>query len=390
MAEIDWDAVEQAFDAALDCPPAERDRVLAGLPADVRAEVKALLSAHAQTETFLSSAAAETALVEAAADAVRDAMIGREVGPYRITGLIAQGGMGTVHTAERVGDMLGLPVALKLLPPGFATDDLIARFEEERRLLARLQHPHITRLLDGGEASGRPYFAMEYVDGQPITEFCEADRVGIDERLRLVLQVCDAVAYAHGQGIVHRDPKPPTLLVSGHGEHAMVKLLDFGIAKLLAGERAVLTRTGVKLYTPAYGAPEQITGDPVTEATDVYAIGMLLYVLLAGEHPYLKGDEPPFEAMKAVLETVPPPPSEAVPDARAAMLATTPAAMRARIRGGLDQVVLHAIAKTPAQRYASATALASDLRRVLRGKPIETKRANTFGDFLDFFRPKDS
>ena len=390
MSDIDWSAVEQAFDAALERPPAERDQVLAGLPDGVRREVRALLSAHAQTETFLSRAAAETALVEAAADAVRDALIGAEVGPFRITGLVAQGGMGTVHTAERVGDPLGLPVALKLLPLGFATDDLIARFEEERRLLARLAHPHITRLLDGGEADGRPYFAMEYVDGLPITDYCDAERASVDDRLRLVLQVCDAVAYAHGQGIVHRDLKPPNLLVSGHGEHAMVKLLDFGIAKLLAGERAVLTRTGIKLYTPAYGAPEQITGDPVTPATDVYAIGVLLYVLLVGEHPYLKGGEPPFEAMKAVLGVVPPPPSEAVADERAAMLGSTPQALRSRLQGDLDRVVLHAMAKAPAQRPESATALASDLRRVLRGRPLETKKANTFGAFFDFFRPDGS
>ena len=387
MPDLDWAAVERAFDAALDLPPDRRGDALTDLAPDVRAEVEALLSAHAQTDTFLENDAAERALVEAAADAVTASFAGREVGPYRLVRLLAQGGMGAVHLAERTDDLLGLPVALKLLPPGFASAELVARFQAERHTLGRLAHPHITRLLDGGESDGRPYFAMEYVDGPPLTDFCEAERLGVDERLRLVLQVCDAVAYAHGQGVIHRDLKPPNLLVTGHGDRAAVKLLDFGIAKLLESERAVLTRTGVRLYTPAYAAPEQITSAPITPATDVYALGVLLYVLLAGRHPYLRGDEPPFEAMRAVTDAAPDPPSAAVTDESAAALGLSADALQGRLHGALDRIVLQALAKAPADRYATADALAADLRRVLAGEPVAARRPTAFGEFLHLFRP---
>ena len=387
MPDLDWDAVERAFDAALDLPPAGRDAALVGLAPDVRQEVEALLSANAQSQTFLEGAAAETALVEAAVAAVTDALAGRQIGPYRLVRLIAQGGMGAVHLAEREDDLLGLPVALKLLPPGFASSDLVARFQAERAILAQLAHPHITRLLDGGEADGRPYFAMEYVDGAPITDFCDAERAGVDGRLRLVLQVCDAVAYAHRQGIIHRDLKPPNLLVTGHGDRAAVKLLDFGIAKLLASEIAVLTRTGVRLYTPAYASPEQILGTPITPATDVYALGVLLYVLLAGQHPYLKGDEPPFEAMRAVTEAEPPPPSAVVTEPVAAARGCTTDALYRRLHGDLDRVVLQALAKSPDARYPTADALAADLRHVLAGEPVQARRASPFGSLFQRFRP---
>ena len=387
MADLDWGAVERAFDAALELPPAQRPTLLAGLAPDVRQEVEGLLAANAQTETFLQGAAAETALVEAAAAAVVEALAGRQIGPYRLVRLIAQGGMGAVHLAERLDDLLGLPVALKLLPHGFASSDLVARFQVERRILARLAHPHITRLLDGGEHNGRPYFAMEYVDGAPITDFCDAERLGVDGRLRLVLQICDAVAYAHAEGVIHRDLKPPNLLVAGRGERAAVKLLDFGIARLLDAERAVLTRTGALLYTPAYAAPEQITSTPITPATDVYAIGVLLYVLLTGQHPYLKGSEPPFESMRAVIESEPDPPSAVVTEHASASRAGSLDALYRRLHGDLDRVVLQALAKDPAGRYPTADALADDLRRVLGGEPVQARRASAFGGLFQRFRP---
>ena len=291
----------------------------------------------------------------------------RQVGPWRILGVLGEGGMGVVHLAERSDGAFERQVALKLLRPGLDAGSFEARFLQERRTLAALEHPYIARLLDAGRsADGLPYFAMERVDGQPIDAWCQRRGLGIEARIALFLQVCEAVQYAHGRLIVHRDIKPSNVLVDTEGR---VRLLDFGIAKLLddTGE-AALTRASERLLTPQYAAPEQLLGQPVGVGADVYALGMLLYLLLADDLPYRLAGATALEQHQWVCEREPPPPSaKAVDPARAA-----------RLRGDLDLIALAALRKEPSRRYGSADALAADLRRWLRGLPV-TARPDTFG-----------
>jgi len=301
------------------------------------------------------------------AEAAGTAAAARQIGPWRILDVLGEGGMGVVYLAERSDGAFDRQVALKLLRPGLDSGSFEARFLQERRTLAALEHPYIARLLDAGRAAdGLPYFAMERVEGQPIDAWCQSHGLDVDARIALFLQVCEAVQYAHGRLIVHRDIKPSNVLVDTEGR---VRLLDFGIAKLLdeTGEGA-LTRASERLLTPQYAAPEQLLGHPVGVGADVYAMGMLLYLLLADELPYRLAGTTAVEQHQLVCEREPPLPStQATEPARAAQL-----------RGDLDLIVLAALRKEPARRYASVEALASDLRRWQQGLPI-TARPDTFG-----------
>jgi serine/threonine-protein kinase len=306
------------------------------------------------------------------------------VGAYRPIRLIARGGMGTVLLAERALGDFDQRVAIKLLPTGTVAD-LRSRFLAERRILARLQHPNIARLLDGGTTDdGRPYLVMELVEGEPLTEFCDRQRLSVAERLRLFLDVCAAVTYAHANLIVHRDIKPANVLVSApapDSDRPVVKLLDFGISKLLdddAGSpRPPRTRPGLRLMTPDYAAPEQVRGEPVTTATDVYQLGVLLYELLSGRRPHRVSSLVGHHVERVVCDEIPPRPSQAVARQPGGDIgrarATTSERLGRRLAGDLDTIVLRALTKEPERRYPSVDALAEDIRRHVDGRPVKAR-----------------
>jgi Tol biopolymer transport system component len=321
----DWERLEPLLDELLERAPAERETRLAALAADqpaLAAALRELLAVATADATLPYSAAAMSAvLADADDDDPQPARVGERLGPFRITGELGRGGMGTVYAAERVDGGFEQAVAIKVLRRGLDSEDLLRRFLAERRILARLEHPHIARLIDGGlSTDGLPWFAMERVDGRPITVAAEQRGLGTRERVALFAAVCDAVAFAHGERVVHRDLKPSNVLLDEHGQ---VKLLDFGIAKLLEPEDAGLTRTMATPMTPQYAAPEQLAGGVVSTATDVWQLGRLLGELL---------------------------PSPLSRD--------------------LARIVALACHEEPARRYGSVDALAEDLRRWLDGRPV--------------------
>ena len=369
-----WEVMDRILEEALDLPEAERAAWLGARCGDdvvLREQVQSLLAAVVESEGRFEApgiTAARDALEELAATA--DARPAR-IGPYEVLEELGRGGMGTVYRAVRDGDGFRQVVALKVLRRGLDTDDVLRRFRLERRVLAALTHPNIARLHDGGTTDdGRPYLAMEFVDGAPITTHCDAARLTVRDRLRLVLGVVDAVSAAHAQLVVHRDLKPSNILVTSDGH---VKLLDFGIAKLLdADEAADHTRTGVHLLTPEHASPEQLRGDPVTTATDVYQMGVLLFQLLTSRTPFAAAGNDPVELprLTAVLQ------KDADAAATARARSTTPDRLRAAVRGDLDTIVRTALSPEPERRYASADRLAADLRRYLQDRPIAARPAS--------------
>lgn len=293
-------------------------------------------------------------------------LAGRRVGAYRLIRLLGRGGMGEVWLAERADEQYRQQVAVKLLPPGYSAPEMIARFRAERQILARLVHPRIASLLDGGVTEdGLPYLVMQYVDGVPITEACAARKLGVRERLRLFHQVCETVQFAHANLVVHRDLKPSNILVNAEG---IPILLDFGIAKLLDEEGfdqdAPRTRADHRLLTPEHAAPEQARGETITTATDVYGLGILLYELLTGARPFSLRGRRSTEVERIICEEEPRPPSEAVRDEAIARDALR------QLRGDLDRITLMALRKDPARRYAWAGQFAEDIERYLEGKPV--------------------
>ena len=388
-----WQHVKTLLDQALDHAVGEqRTTFLAEAcagDAALRAEVESLLAAHdGETAGFLSAGAfgeggpraAEAALDEDA-----------RVGPYRLAGVLGRGGMGTVYRAVRDDAQYERKVALKVIRPGLSTGEAVRRFQAERQILASLEHPHIARLYDGGLTDdGRPYFAMERVEGTAIDRYCDAKRLSVDARLRLFETVAESVAYAHRKLVVHRDLKPSNILITAEGEP---KLLDFGIAKLLAAEAdapgcrpaaAPLTRTGQHLMTPEYAAPEQVRSEAITPATDVYALGALLYQLLTGRRPYRFEKHAPSHVEQVICETQPARPSTVVTraarDEEAATSehtsrarSTEPGRLKRALKGDLDRIVMKALRKEPERRYASAAELAEDLRRYREGLPVKAR-----------------
>ncbi len=364
---------------AYDVPEADRAAFVADACAGDGALVQAvrdLLTFDARSHTLLDGGVGELFATPPPSE---------DVGGYRVVGELGRGGMGVVYAAERVDGSFEKTVALKLVQAGKASPEAARRFERERRVLARLDHPGIARLLDGGVTpDGRPYFIMERVDGQPLTAFADDHHLDLGARLDLLLDVCEAVAHAHRLLVVHRDLKPSNVFVAQDETGApQVKLLDFGIAKALdEDDDEVLTRTGGAL-TPAYAAPEQVTGEPVTAATDVYALGVIAYELLVGRRPYAFASRAPAEVARVVREAHPTRPSDAArATAEPAHAPTdTPregteagparwAASPKRLRGDLDAIVLQALRKEPERRYATAGELAADLRRHVEGRPV--------------------
>jgi eukaryotic-like serine/threonine-protein kinase len=361
-----WLRINPLLDAALELPPAERDAWLTTLPTQ-HDDLKALLRTLLERASRIDKAALLEALPamgttdDGAAQHAAQHAAGELIGPYRLLRELGVGGMGAVWLAERAdGLMAQRHVALKL-PFGPFHGDLAARIAREREILATLDHPHIARLYDAGvAANGQPFMALEHVDGQRIDHHCAQHQLGIRARLHLFLQVARAVAHAHAQLIVHRDLKPSNLLVDATGQ---VKLLDFGIARLLDDgvlPARDLTQQGARVLTPDYAAPEQVSGQPVGTRSDVYSLGVLLFELLAGQRPYRLKRDSRAALEEAILHADVPRPSDVATDA----------ATRRALRGDLDTIVLKALKKSFAERYASVDALAEDIERHLANRPV--------------------
>jgi eukaryotic-like serine/threonine-protein kinase len=353
--------VDALLDDMFDLPDAER---IANLRAR-RIEDSAVL---AEVESLLRSASASGGFLSMppkppAEESIPDGTLGLRLGAWRITRLLGRGGMGEVYEAARADGNFEQRVAIKLLQRDAAAQ--MERFQAERQILARLDHPGIARLYDGGVTEdGRPFMTMEFVEGRSITEYCRITRASFEQRLALFIQVCDAVAYAHRNLIVHRDLKPSNILVTPNGS---VKLLDFGIAKLLDAQRARVTQAAATPMSPICAAPEQLTGGAVTTATDVYALGLLLFELLSGTHPWMGSETPILQAMRMVLQRPAPSLSrtaETQPNA--------PVPVRL-LRGDLDAIVAKALRKEPGDRYATVEAIKLDVERARRGEPVEAR-----------------
>lgn len=374
LAAERWAALRARFEEFAELPAAERDRRLAAVgevdPALAR-ELRRLVDADAVASGPLDRPAADAAAAllptemgesSANADAV-SSLAGLRLGAWRLIERLGQGGMGEVWLAERADGEFDQQAAVKIIKRGMDSEEVLRRFRRERQILARLEHPRIAHLLDGGLApDGRPYFVLERVRGATILEWAARQALGVEQRIALILQAAEAVEFAHRNLVVHRDLKPSNILV---GEDGQVKLLDFGIAKLLdPGEDADVTHTAAMMLTPRYAAPEQLLGEPATTATDVYALGAVLYELLAGELPHRRGAGTPADLVRATArETIEPP-------SMVAARAGGATGWGRRLSGDLDTILLRALAREPERRYPSVAAFADDLRRHLAGRPV--------------------
>lgn len=388
MTKVDFNRLKDLFMSAQPLTGSERARFLESQCADdlgLRDELRAFLDAETVVDDFLIPPSSDS--IAASMGLEPDELEpGARLGAYEIETLIATGGMGAVYLARRADDAFDKRVAIKTLAQNIAAPRMKRRFQLERQALANLDHPNITRLLDGGAtADGMPFLVMEYVEGQPIDRYCDDNRLSIPQRLELFATVCDAVQYAHQNLIVHRDLKPSNILVNGAGE---VKLLDFGIARLLdtdtSASQAQATVTGLRAMTPAYSSPEQVRGANVTTSTDVYSLGVVLYELLTGQRPLDIEDLTPYDADRIVCETEAAPPSAVIARSQrsgdssdasvAASRGEPPAKLRRTLIGDLDNIALMALRKDPSRRYASPERLSADIRRYLAGQPVTAQR----------------
>ncbi len=389
--------IEEVFEHALDLDPDERAawvRDRCADDAELRVEVEGLLAAHESPPGILERLTRATKALDA--ESLRD----RRIGSYRVVRELGRGGMGVVYLAERVDGEFLREVAIKLLRNSPDAEELERRFIAERQILASLSHPNIAQLLDGGTTEGQlPYLVMEYVDGLPITTYCDRHELDIAARLRLFVDVCRAVNSAHQNLVIHRDIKPGNILVTATGQ---AKLLDFGIAKLLnssiGGVAFPHTRTTFRVMTPEYASPEQVRGDPLTTGSDVYALGVVLYELLAGRRPYEIRTGAAQELQELVCEREPERPSTRAnrppsadeseaptPAAIASSRGTSPDRLERALTGDLDAIVMMALRKEPRRRYGSAELLAEDIERYLGGLPVLARhpsRAYYLGKFL--------
>ncbi len=359
---------EELFDEIVDLPAPDRARRLAEIEAAdpaLAGRLARLLEADGETTDFLARPAAE--VLGASGDG-SCLPAGTRVGSWLLLALLGRGGMGEVYLAERDEGTFVQRAALKLIKRGMDSAAIVRRFVRERQILSRLEHPGIARLLDGGSTEdGRPFFVLERVEGVPIDEYCRARGLGLEERLRLVQSVCAAVDSAHHSLVVHRDLKPANILVTADGA---VKLLDFGIAKLLSGgedeeETAHLTQLGARVLTPAYAAPEQILGEPITTSTDVYALGVLLFELITGTLPHAR-EQRSLNSLASGVE-------RETAERPSGVLRRADTRLARQVSGDLDLIVLRAMHRDPARRYASAAALADDLGRFLSGRPVRAR-----------------
>ena len=380
-----WQQVRELLDRAITAPENERPALLesaCGADAELRSEVESLLRSHLQAGTeFLKKPALDVGI------AVLDegVRVGRRVGVYRLIEKIGQGGMGDVYRAERADGQYDKQVAIKFVRAGLDTTAILDRFRNERQVLASLDHPNIARLIDGGTTEDDvPYLVMELIEGTPIDDYCDEHKLAISQRLHLFMQVCSAVQYAHQHLVIHRDIKPGNILVTQEG---VPKLLDFGIAKLLdsaGGPEMTLTMTHP--LTPEYASPEQVRGEAITTASDVYSLGVVLYELLTGHSPYPRKTTAPHELAQAICEYEPLRPSSRVSRRAGAEGATSSggrlnivgeastAKLRRRLAGDLDTIVLRAMHKEPGRRYVSVEQFSQDVRRHVDGLPVLARR----------------
>ncbi|MGI8509124.1 MAG: protein kinase domain-containing protein [Gemmatimonadaceae bacterium] len=373
-----WARVCTMFDAAADHPPEEWEQIVtrdADGDETLRRYVLRILAAAGEDRYRLDH---PRLLVPRGAEEEGDGNVGSIVSRYRLTRLIGRGGMGTVYEGVRADEAYDQRVAVKLIRPELGTAGMASRFRRERQILAALEHRNIARLLDGGTTEqGEPFFVMEYIEGTPITTYCDEHRLSIHARLRLFLQACAAVAHAHGKLVVHRDLKPANILVTADGS---VKLLDFGVAKLLGAQDGdttdaleTLTQMGARHLTPEYASPEQLRDEPASVASDVFSLGVVLYELLAGKRPFHIQTRSPSAALRA-LEIDPPRPSTVVTPGSAQRVGEpTVARQRKRLAGELDNITRMALRSEPARRYNSADALAGDIRLYLDGRPVSAQ-----------------
>jgi len=373
-----WRDALALFDCWLDAPPTERAALLARWQVEQPALHERLLTLMAADD----AAEAEQFLAPATPVAAASPSAGQRLGAWVLREPIGSGGMGQVWLAERGDGLYSAQAAIKLLHDRPGRDRAAGqaerdRFAREGELLARLVHPHIARLLDAGiTPEGARFLVLEYVAGQPLDGWCDARRLGLPERLQLFLQVCEAVAFAHAHLVVHRDLKPANILVTAEGQ---VKLLDFGVAKLLGDEPqdSELTRAAAAGLTPAYAAPEQLTGGAISTATDVYALGVLLFQLLSGQRPYAGSASTPADLLRDIVDAEPLSLAAVQPASQAAQArGLAPAQLAAALRSDLAPIATRALQKEPAARYASVPALADDLRRYLRCEPVSARAPN--------------
>ena len=387
-----WDLLQSLFERAGELPPADRGAWLdqqCGDDVELRREIDRLLDFDYEGETLGDGISQAAAQVAAAGD---EALLGYRLGVYRVVEKIAAGGMGAVYLGERADGQFEQKVAIKLLSTGLVNQEARQRFLIERQILASLNHPCIAQLIDGGTTdSGIPYLVMEHIEGEPIDRYCDQRKLTPRDRLGLFQQVCDVVQFAHQNLVIHRDLKPGNILVTDEG---MPKLLDFGIAKLLdpgaIGGNVVQTRQYARMLTPEYASPEQVRGDAVTVASDVYALGVLLYQLLTGRVPYRLTSGALQEIERVICETAPERPSTAItrtvggeistsddraitPESIAERRQTPVSRLRRMLRGDLDNIVLMAMRKEPERRYQSVGQLSDDIDRYLSQLPVRAR-----------------
>jgi serine/threonine protein kinase len=391
-----WERLQELFSRAVELPLAERQSFVAKETSgdtELRTELLDLLACDAGSARTGPLTLALGAALDTTTRDRRKALVGRVVGNYKLVSVLGHGGTGTVYLGERADRQYSAQVAVKIVDNSTMQGELGLRFRAERQILASLNHANIARLLDAGETEdGNPYLVMEYVHGEPLDRFCDRQLLGVRERLQLFLDICGAVQYAHQNLVVHRDLKPANILVTAEGTP---KLLDFGIAKLLdAGEAAAamaLTRMNDRLLTPEYASPEQILGRPVTTASDVYALGVVLYELLTGLRPYVvPGSASQLEMERSICITDPLRPSAAIKRAResgplegqseilavAAARRLTPEKLQKRLVGDIDSIVMRELRKEPQHRYSSIEQFASDVRRFLSREPVQARQGN--------------
>jgi serine/threonine-protein kinase len=395
MPPIEWNKLEEVFQAALEVPPEERRAWLerrCGEDAELHAKVSSLLAAEAASTNFLPKANFAKVVGALMAES-GEAREGQRVGPYKILREVGRGGMGVVFLAEREDEQFRQLVAIKVVKRGLDTEEILRRFRNERQILASLNHANIAQLFDGGETpDGRPYFVMEYVEGLPLLRYCDERGLSIKERLQLFRRACSPVSYAHQNLVVHRDLKPSNILITLNAEgEATPKLLDFGVAKIMNPELAGQTQTQAlhRVMTPEYASPEQVRGGPVTTATDVYSLGVILYELLTGARPFDLRNSTPEEMSRLICDAEPSKPSDAATDSQTDSRPETNGDGRKQVaqsvirnsrllKGDLDNIVLKALRKEPGRRYKSVDQLSEDIRRHLEGLPV-IARKDTFG-----------
>ena len=382
MNPENWQKIKAIFYPALDLPENERldfVKEKCGDDDTLFEEIKVLIASSEQNTTFIEKPV--FAVSELVVAKEKRNLIGRQIGAYKIEKEIGRGGMGAVYLASRADKEFEKKVAVKLIKRGLDTDEIIKRFRNERQILAGLDHTNITRLIDGGATDdGLPYLVMDYVEGKPLTKYAEAKELTINERLKLFLQICSAVRYAHQNLIIHRDLKPSNILVTNDG---VPKLLDFGIAKLIdEANEETFHNTLTRVMTPEYASPEQVQGKPITTASDVYSLGVILYELLTGERPYKVKSKSADEISKIITDTSPTRPSDVLRrgeeekrrkgDGEREIISFSPLLpfSSSQLKGDLDNIVLMAMRKEPERRYSSVEQFAGDIQRFLDGLPV--------------------